>query len=77
MVACGVLKLKVIRLNIEFHVYPIYLLLVEYLSKFGDVRSVYFNQDHKVVVTSGDQKFEPLILCPDTITFTLKLFYKI
>ena len=51
------------------------LILVEYLSKLDDVRSVKFNYDHKVVVTSGDHKFEPLILCPHPIAFTLKLFH--
>ena len=43
----------------------LYLIFIEYLSKF------------KVVVTSGDHKFEPLILCPHPIAFTLKLFHKI
>ena len=55
----------------------LYLILVEYLSKLDDVRSVQFNHDHKVVVTSGDHKFEPLILCAHPIAFNLKLFHKI
>ena len=55
----------------------LFLILVEYLSKLDDVRSVFFNHDHKVVVTSGDHKFEPLILCPHPIAFTLKLFDEI
>ena len=55
----------------------LYLILVEYLSKLDDVRSVLFDHDHKVAVTSGDHKFEPLILCPHPIAFTLKLFNKI
>ena len=39
--------------------------------------SLWFNHDHKVVVTSGDHKFEPLILCPHPIAFTLKSFHKL
>ena len=47
-----------------------YLIVVEYLSKLDDVRSVKFNHDYKVMVTSSDQKFEPLIVCPHPIPFT-------
>ena len=63
-------------LNIEFHAHPISN-FAEYLSKLDDMRSVKFNHDHKVMVTSGDHKFEPLILCPHPIAITLKLLHKI
>ena len=45
-----------------------YLIFVEYLSKLDDVQSVWFN--YIVMVTNGNHKFEPLIICPHHIAFT-------